>query len=146
MYATVVVGTDGSDTASLAVREASRLAGSGGTVHVVTAQEPGSPSQLRRETADVPAELRWRAEPGQAMTEILDGATAAVVEAGAEAEVHACDGDPAAAIIDVAERVGADVIVVGNKGMTGARRFLLGSVPNKVSHHAPCTVMIVRTT
>src|SRR5258708_5498195 len=53
---------------------------------------------------------------------------------------------PAAAILDVAEEKGADLIVVGNKGMTGARRFLLGSVPNKVSHHAPCNVMIVRTT
>ena len=40
----------------------------------------------------------------------------------------------------------ADLIVVGNKGMTGAKRFLLGSVPNKVSHHAPCSVLIIRTT
>jgi nucleotide-binding universal stress UspA family protein len=46
----------------------------------------------------------------------------------------------------VAEETGADLIVVGNKGMTGAERFLLGSVPNKVSHHAPCSVLIVRTT
>jgi nucleotide-binding universal stress UspA family protein len=45
----------------------------------------------------------------------------------------------------VAETEGADLIVVGNKGMTGARRFLLGNVPNKVSHHAPCSVLIVRT-
>ena len=66
---------------------------------------------------------------------------------------RACDvalfarqGDPADAILDVAEEQGADLIVVGNKGMTGAKRFLLGSVPNKVSHHAPCSVLIVRTT
>ena len=45
-----------------------------------------------------------------------------------------------------AEEVGADLIIVGNKGMSGAKRFLLGSVPNKVSHHAPCSVMIIRTT
>ncbi len=56
------------------------------------------------------------------------------------------DGDPADAILKVAEDVEADLIVVGNKGMTGARRFLLGSVPNKVSHHAPCSVFIARTT
>jgi len=55
-------------------------------------------------------------------------------------------GDPADAILDVAEEERADLIVVGNKGMTGAKRFLLGSVPNKVSHHAPCSVMIIRTT
>ena len=56
------------------------------------------------------------------------------------------EGDAADAILDVAEETNADLIVVGNKGMTGAKRFLLGSVPNKVSHHAPCSVMIVQTT
>lgn len=54
-------------------------------------------------------------------------------------------GDAADAILDVAEEQGSDLIVVGNKGMTGATRFLVGSVPNKVSHHAPCSVLIVRT-
>ncbi len=49
-------------------------------------------------------------------------------------------------ILEVAEQEGVDLIIVGNKGMTGAKRFLLGSVPNKVSHHAPCSVMIIRTT
>ena len=53
---------------------------------------------------------------------------------------------PADAILDVAEERDADLIIVGNKGMTGAKRFLLGSVPNKVSHHAPCSVLIIRTT
>ena len=65
---------------------------------------------------------------------------------GVEVETFAREGDPADAILDVAEERDADLIVVGNKGMTGARRFLLGSVPNKVSHHAPCSVLIVRTT
>ncbi len=67
-------------------------------------------------------------------------------EAGIEVETFAREGDPADAILDVAEEHDADLIVVGNKGMTGARRFLLGSVPNKVSHHAPCSVLIIRTT
>jgi len=61
-------------------------------------------------------------------------------------QAHAREGEPADAILDVAEEINADLIVVGNKGMTGARRFLLGSVPNKVSHHAPSSVIIVRTT
>ena len=59
---------------------------------------------------------------------------------------HARQGDPADAIIDVAEQNRSDLIVVGNKGMTGAKRFFLGAVPNKISHHAPCSVLIVRTT
>ena len=68
------------------------------------------------------------------------------VEAGVNVETYARQGDPADAILDVAEEQNADLIVVGNKGMTGAKRFLLGSVPNKISHHAPCSVLIVRTT
>ena len=63
-----------------------------------------------------------------------------------DARTFAREGDPADAILDVAEEEKADLIVVGNKGMTGAKRFLLGSVPNKISHHAPCSVLIVRTT
>jgi nucleotide-binding universal stress UspA family protein len=63
-----------------------------------------------------------------------------------EVATYAREGDPADAILDVAEEEKADLIVVGNKGMSGARRFLLGSVPNKVSHHAPSSVMIIRTT
>ena len=66
--------------------------------------------------------------------------------AGVDVMVFARQGDPADAILDVAEETGADLIVVGNKGMTGAKRFLLGSVPNKISHHAPCSVLIIRTT
>ena len=74
------------------------------------------------------------------------GRRAASSEAGVEVETYAREGDPADAILDVAEEQNADLIVVGNKGMTGAKRFLLGSVPNKVSHHAPCSVLIIRTT
>ena len=74
-----------------------------------------------------------------ARSEALDGGVADV-------ETFARVGDAADAIVDVAEEQSCDLIVVGNKGMTGAKRFLLGSVPNKVSHHAPCSVLIVRTT
>jgi nucleotide-binding universal stress UspA family protein len=77
---------------------------------------------------------------------VLEEASKALEEAGVDVETHAREGDPADAILDVAEEEKADLIVVGNKGMTGAKRFLLGSVPNKVSHHAPCGVYIVRTT
>ena len=63
----------------------------------------------------------------------------------AEVETFARVGDAADAILDVAEEQKSDMIIVGSKGMTGATRFLLGSVPNKVSHHAPCSVLIVRT-
>jgi nucleotide-binding universal stress UspA family protein len=64
---------------------------------------------------------------------------------GIETESHARKGDPADALLHVADEQDADLIVVGNKGMTGAKRFLLGSVPDKISHHASCSVLIVRT-
>ena len=65
---------------------------------------------------------------------------------GVEVESYARKGDAAEALLDVADECRADLIIVGNKGMTGAKRFLLGSVPDKVSHHASCSVLIVRTT
>jgi nucleotide-binding universal stress UspA family protein len=76
----------------------------------------------------------------------LKDAAEKIKEAGVDVDTFARQGDPADAILDVAEEKNADLIVVGNKGMTGAKRFLLGSVPNKVSHHAPSSVMIIRTT
>ena len=80
------------------------------------------------------------------MLALLSAAEAQARAAGVtEVETYARVGSAADAILDVAEEQGCDLVVVGNKGMTGATRFLLGSVPNKVSHHAPCSVLIVRT-
>ncbi len=80
----------------------------------------------------------------EAAERLLEGVAA---DAGlADAERRVTIGHPAERLADVAEEQDADLIVVGNKGMTGAKRFLLGSVPNKVSHHAPCSVLIIRTT
>jgi nucleotide-binding universal stress UspA family protein len=84
--------------------------------------------------------------PREDVNVTLEQAAEEVRAAGVPVETFAREGDPADAILDVAEERGSDLIVVGNKGMTGAKRFLLGSVPNKVSHHAPCSVLIVRTT
>ena len=84
--------------------------------------------------------------PREDVNQVLEGAAKTAKQAGVETQTHPREGEPADALLDVAEEVKADVIVVGNKGMTGAKRFLLGSVPNKVSHHSPCGVWIVRTT
>jgi nucleotide-binding universal stress UspA family protein len=76
---------------------------------------------------------------------ICDRASARAEQAGVKCESHVVPGDAADALVDVAEQLGADLIVIGNRGMTGVRRFVLGSVPNKVSHHCPCSLMIVDT-
>jgi nucleotide-binding universal stress UspA family protein len=147
VFGSMVVGTDGSDTATEAVRQATELAKAlGAKVHIVSAYEPVPEGRLREERAQVPEDLQWMVNPREDVQSTLAAAAEGLDAAGVEVETHAREGDPADAILDVAEEQGADLIVVGNKGMTGAKRFLLGSVPNKVSHHAPCSVMIIRTT
>ncbi len=147
MFRSIVVGTDGSATASEAVRQAVELAAEiGAKVELVSAYEPVSSARLREEQAQVPDDLQWTVNPREDVDATLEDAADVARNAGVEVETYARQGDPADAILDVAEETDADLIVVGNKGMTGAKRFLLGSVPNKVSHHAPCSVLIIRTT
>jgi nucleotide-binding universal stress UspA family protein len=145
MFRSIVVGTDGSDTARQAVRQATELARSvGARIELVSAYEPVSDARLR-EVIEVPEDLQWMINPREDVQATLEEAAAEIRDGGVQVEVFARQGDPADAILDVAEERGSDLIVVGNKGMTGAKRFLLGSVPNKVSHHAPCSVLIIRT-
>jgi nucleotide-binding universal stress UspA family protein len=145
MFASIVVGMDGSDTAREAVRQATALAHSvGARIDLVSAYEPVTDARLR-ESIVVPEDLHWIINPREDVEAALDATAAEIRAAGVTVEVFARQGDPADAILDVAEERGADLIVVGNKGMTGAKRFLLGSVPNKISHHAPCSVLIIRT-
>jgi nucleotide-binding universal stress UspA family protein len=147
MFETIVVGTDGSETAAKAVREAAELARTvGASIELVCAYEPVPSQRLRQEARDVPQDLQWMVNPREDVEATLREASEVVEAAGVPVTGYAREGDPADAILDVAEERGADLIVVGNKGMTGAKRFLLGSVPNKVSHHAPCSVLIIRTT
>ena len=147
MFRSIVVGTDGSDTAQKAVDEAVDLAKAlGAKLWLVSAYEPVPKARLREEARQTPADLQWMVNPREEVDSTMSDAADVVRGAGVEVETCAREGDPADAILDVAEERDADLIVVGNKGMTGARRFLLGSVPNKVSHHAPCSVLIVRTT
>jgi nucleotide-binding universal stress UspA family protein len=147
MFGRIVVGTDGSDTAGHAVRQAIDLAKlSGAELEIVSAYEPISQERMRGESAELPGDIQYTVNPREDVNLILENATGEAKRAKLEVRGHAREGDPADAILDVAEETKADLIVVGNKGMTGAKRFLLGSVPNKISHHAPCGVLIVRTT
>jgi nucleotide-binding universal stress UspA family protein len=147
MIGSIVVGTDGSDTAKEAVRQATELAKAlDASVHLVSAYEPIGEGRLREERQQVPDDLQWMVNPREDVDSTLKDAGGEIEAAGVQVETYAREGDPADAILDVAEEQKADLIIVGNKGMTGAKRFLLGSVPNKVSHHAPCSVMIIRTT
>ena len=147
MFSSIVVGTDGSETAGKAVLQATELARQvGASVSLVSAYEPVSDNRLREERREVPKDLEWMVNPREDVEATLKEAAESVERAGVKVDTFAREGDAADAILDVAEETNADLIVVGNKGMTGTKRFLLGSVPNKVSHHAPCSVLIIRTT
>ncbi len=141
MYRNIVVGTDGSDTAAIAVERAGELARlSGARLHVVSSYNPVSPQLAGRAPAG-----EFTIGPDFQADAVLDNASAKLRAEGVEIELHGPKGDPADALIEVARREGADLIVLGSVGMQGARR-ILGSVPNKVSHNAPCDVLIVQTT
>jgi nucleotide-binding universal stress UspA family protein len=142
MYSKIVVGTDGSPTAKTALKHAIDLAASAGaTIHIVSAyRAKGVPI-----TVGTDAES-WTVDDRTRVDAVLDAAAATARGKGLTVETHAVERDPGDAIVDVAGEVGADLVVVGNKGMKGAKRFLLGSVPNKVAHNAPCSVVIVKTT
>ena len=148
MFASILVGTDGSETATTAVRYAIDIARElGARLQIVSAYEPVSDQRPRAARVEMPEDLQWMVNPREDVLAMLRSAREEAQGAGVEqVETFARQGDAADAIIDVAEEQRSDLIVVGNRGMTGAKRFLLGSVPNKVSHHAPCSVLIVRTT
>jgi nucleotide-binding universal stress UspA family protein len=147
VFTRIVVGTDGSDTADEAVRQAIDLAQlTGATLSIVSAFAPVSRRRIQGEQAGAPADIQYEIGPREDVNLVLDAAAAKARAAGVDVRTHPIEADPAEAILNVAEEIKADLIVVGNKGMTGARRYILGSVPNNVSHHAPCSVIIVRTT
>jgi len=140
VFETVVVGADGSATAAEAVRVATELVKlTGGQLHIVTAYKP---QQLRSAAGE---EFAKSLSTGDVAESVLAELASRARSNGVEVQTHQKDGDPADAICGVATQVKADLIVVGNKGMTGVRR-VLGSVPNSVAHQAPCAVLIAFTT
>jgi nucleotide-binding universal stress UspA family protein len=144
MYTRIVVGTDGSPTADQAVEEAARLARHlGASLHIVTAyrsKEPGMGQASGAPLVDTGAGEVAR----KSVAEQVVGRAATSWGEGLDVKTHAANGAAPDVIFDVAEQEGADLIVVGSKGMHGARR-LLGSVPNSVAHGAECSVLIVKT-
>ncbi len=141
MYNTIVVGTDGSSTAAIAVERACEIARlTGARLHVVSSYHPVRPQLAGRAPAG-----EFNIPPDFQADAVLGDAASRLRAEGIEVEEHAPKGDPADALIDIARTEAADLIVLGSLGMQGARR-VLGSVGNKVSHNAPCDLLIVQTT
>jgi nucleotide-binding universal stress UspA family protein len=144
MYKVIVVGTDGSGRAGVAVREALALAKiAGATLHAVHVVRPVS--MTGAEYGDPAAVMAANEDMRDNGDKILARMLADAERQGVSAEGHNVSGDPADVLIKLAEALPADLVVIGNRGMTGIKRLVLGSVPNKVSHHCPCNLLIVNT-
>ena len=137
-----MVGTDGSETATVAVRTATELAKTfGQPLHVVCAYTDRSAADglaLSAGVAPPAMDLSW-------VEEVLRTAEAEAKKSDVEVFTHAQVGNAAEAILDVADAVNADLIVVGNRGIGSKSRFILGNVPSRVVHHATCSTFVVNT-
>jgi nucleotide-binding universal stress UspA family protein len=142
MLSTVAVGTDGSPTASAAVRMAAELARRFETKLVLLSAFEGPPNVARQE-AGSSSEVDWVSSSSARLREILARAEDELRRQGIDCTTRAGEGDPAEVLVQLATECEADLLVVGNKGM---HRRVLGSVPNTVTHRAPCSVLVVKTT
>jgi nucleotide-binding universal stress UspA family protein len=139
MISTVAVGTDGSETAEEAVGQAADIARRYGAKLVLLSAFP-APGGF---AAYAGIELEWASNSQAHVRKILERTEAALRQDGIECETSSAEGDPADVLVRLAEECGADLLVIGNKGM---KRRVLGSVPNTVTHKAGCSVMVVKTT
>lgn len=161
-YSSVLVGTDGSPTATRAVEKVSSLAARvGARLLIVCAFEPLSEQEMKQLRGDpedpiqqwnapkvaqgTPAEFRWRIADAVQAEDILDRARDHASANGVEAEVRAVEGNAAETLLSIAESDAIDLVAVGSVGMTGAKRFMLGNVPNRISHHSPTDLLILHT-
>jgi nucleotide-binding universal stress UspA family protein len=162
-YRSVLVGTDGSPTAMRAVDMAATLAGRLGIKPtVVCAYQPPTEQELAamksdpsdpvaqwsagRTSRETPDEFKWRIADAAHAQDVLDRAEEHAAKQGVEAEVRAVEGHPAETLIGIAEDEDMDLIAVGSVGMSGTKRFMLGNVPHRISHHAPTDLLILHTT
>jgi nucleotide-binding universal stress UspA family protein len=148
MYENILVGTDGSETATRAVTAAAEIASRcGARLHVGVAYSGRMAGMERAEFEQAPTEYRWRLTPGAVAEAVGEQAVSAACQAATEpieVEVHCVLARPVEGVVELATRLDVDLVVVGNRGMAGTGR-ILGSVPRAVAQRAPCAVLIVDT-
>jgi len=139
VFSTVAAGTDGSATAAEAVKVAAEIARRFGAALVLLSAFRDS-GAIAEPSGD---EVQWANNPSARLREMLARQEDELRRAGIECSTLIDEGDPADVLVQLAEECRADVLVIGNRGM---RRRMLGSVPNTVTHRAPCAVLVVKTT
>jgi nucleotide-binding universal stress UspA family protein len=147
-YTSIVVGTDGSPSAERAVEQAAALAAADGArLVIVTAYHEGEGPTHGVPADALPQDIRFVLTDRIQAEELVARGRDAAHEAGARSVVvHALSGEPAHAILEAAADFGADLIVVGSRGIDRHAHFILGSVASSVAHHAPCDVLVAHTT
>jgi nucleotide-binding universal stress UspA family protein len=142
-WTTIVVGFDGSANARDAVSAAAGILADGGTVHAVVAYRLPSLNEAEVLWNELPEEFRANfdvlAGPESLEREVVE----MLDHLGVTAVGHLIEGDPGSAILDVADEVEADLVVVGSRGLGRATRFLRGSVSSKVANHAHTSVLVI---
>jgi nucleotide-binding universal stress UspA family protein len=146
-YSTILVGTDGSSSSFLAVEKAAGLAvATGATLLLASAYHP-MPEKERLSAADRLGDLAYKVQGSTPAEDALRAARERAVAAGAkDIDQVAVEGDAVDVIAKIASERGADLVVVGNRGLNSLAGRLLGSVPANLSHRSPCDVLIVHTT
>lgn len=144
MFNTIAVGTDGSETADKAVEMAFDLAERyQARLLIFSVYTPISDKELARERSQAPTEAQWSIHATERVDATLARAKKRAGERGLDTETVARRGEPAEVICEMASEHGADLLVIGNKGMN---RRVLGSVPRSICQHAPCSVVLAKTT
>ncbi|GAA4226986.1 universal stress protein [Actinomadura meridiana] len=146
-YRVILVGTDGSDSSFRAVDRAARLAAATGASLLLSAAYGPMPARERAAAADRLGDLAYKVQGATPAEDALRAARARAVAAGAgDVDQVAVEGDAADVIARLAGDRGADLVVVGNRGLNTLTGRILGSVPANLSHRSPCDVLIVHTT
>lgn len=147
MFHQILAATDGSDISYEAVRLACELAKNSpdSKVNVVTAFHALSPAEMIEMTRELPEEFRQVVHPGYSAEQHLEGAKRIAAEVGVDATFTDIAEDPSDAIIEAAEHLDADLIVMGSRGERIGKRIFHGSVSNRVLHHAPCSVLVIKS-
>jgi nucleotide-binding universal stress UspA family protein len=144
MFKTIAVGTDGSETADKAVEVALDIAERyRARLLIFSVYQPVGAGRLEREQEEAPEDIQWSINPHEDVDATLADVEQRASARGLEATSFAREGEPASMICELAEEHEADLLVIGNKGM---QRRLFGSVPKKIAHNAPCSIVVAKTT
>jgi nucleotide-binding universal stress UspA family protein len=143
VFSKIAIATDGSETADKALEVALDLADRYEAKLLILSAYEAQEGRVSHAKEEAPDDIQWASCADESVDAALLDATQRALGHGLHSQALAREGEPAAVICDLAAELEADLLVIGNRGM---ERRVLGSVPNSILHHAPCTVVLAKTT